>query len=282
MKKLLLGLLCIGSLTISAQKNFQGKAIYQSKTKMNMNFGNRQLSEEQKKRIEQRMKSFSERTYVLNFNANESLYKEEERLGNPNGDRGGRFQSMMSSFSNGVQYKNVKEKELLESKEFFGKNFLIEEKLDDLKWEMTGETKQIGQYTCLKATVVKKVEDLDFRRFRPRRNRNNEEGKEETPEVKKEVLVTAWYTPQIPVSNGPGEYGGLPGLILELNAGKTTVLCSEIVLNPSEKQEIKKPTKGKKVTREEYDKIAQKKMEEMREMFQRRRGGNRSRGRGRF
>ncbi|OSY86880.1 ribonuclease Z [Tenacibaculum holothuriorum] len=281
MKKILLWLLCISSLTISAQKDFQGKAIYQSKTKMNMDFGNRQMSEEQKKRIEQRMKSFSERIYILSFNTTESLYKEEERLGAPTGQREGRFQSMMSSFSNGVQYKNVKEKELLESKEFFGKKFLIEEKLETPKWEMTGETKQIGQYTCLKATIVKSIDDVAFRRFRPRRKGNNEEKKEQSSETKKEVTVTAWYTPQIPVSNGPGEYGGLPGLILEVNAGRTTILCSEIVLNPSEKQEIKKPTKGKKVTREEYDKIAKKKMEEMREMFQRRRGGN-GRGRGRF
>lgn len=281
MKELLVGIFCISSLTISAQKDFQGKAVYQSKTKMNMNFGNRQMSEEQKKRIEQRMKSFSERTYVLSFSTTESLYKEAERLGAPTEGRGGRFQSMMSSFSNGIQYKNVKEKELLESKEFFGKNFLIEEQLEDSRWEMTGETKQIGQYTCLKATVLKSIDDVDFRRFRPRRNSNKEAEKENSSEVKREVLVTAWYTPQIPVSNGPGEYGGLPGLILEVNAGRTTILCSEIVLNPSEKQVIKKPTKGKKVTREEYDKIAKKKMEEMREMFQRRRGGN-GRGRGRF
>lgn len=279
MRKILFGLLCISSITVFAQKTFHGKAIYHSKTKMNMDFGNRQISEEQKKRIEQRMKSFSERTYVLHFNTTASLYKEEERLGTPTGEREGRFQSMMSSFSNGVQYKNVKEKELLESKEFFGKNFLIEEKLEEVKWEMTGDTKQIGQYTCLKATMIKKVDDIDFRRFRPRRNRNNEENKEGNKEEEKEIVVTAWYTPQIPVSNGPGEYGGLPGLILEVNEGRTTILCSEIVLNPSEKQEINKPTKGKKVTRETYNKIAKEKIEEMREMFQRRRGGNR---RGRF
>jgi GLPGLI family protein len=30
------------------------------------------------------------------------------------------------------------------------------------------------------------------------------------------VVTTAWYTPQIPVSNGPRNYHGLPGLIMEV------------------------------------------------------------------
>ena len=42
-------------------------------------------------------------------------------------------------------------------------------------------------------------------------------------EVPREITVTAWYTPQIPINQGPGEYWGLPGLILEINADKTTI-----------------------------------------------------------
>jgi GLPGLI family protein len=37
------------------------------------------------------------------------------------------------------------------------------------------------------------------------------------------VTITAWYTPEIPVSQGPEGYWGLPGLILEVNDGKTTI-----------------------------------------------------------
>jgi len=43
-------------------------------------------------------------------------------------------------------------------------------------------------------------------------------------------------------------------------------------MNPSEKDEIKAPTKGKEVTKQEYNKIIKKKMEEMSEMFRGRRG----------
>ena len=55
------------------------------------------------------------------------------------------------------------------------------------------------------------------------------------------------------------------------------MLCSKIVLNPSEKDEIKKPSKGKEVTRDEYNTIMKQKMEEMREMY----GGRGGRGGGR-
>ena len=51
-------------------------------------------------------------------------------------------------------------------------------------------------------------------------------------------------------------------------------------MNPSEKEAIKIPSKGKKVSQEEYNTIVKKKMEEMREMYggRGRRGGMRIRG----
>jgi GLPGLI family protein len=92
-------------------------------------------------------------------------------------------------------------------------------------------------------------------------------------EIPKEIEVVAWYSPEIPVSQGPEGYYGLPGLILEVSAGKTTILCSKVVMNVKDKKEIKAPTKGKVVTQKEYDEIVTKKMEEMREMYQSQ-GGN--------
>ena len=84
--------------------------------------------------------------------------------------------------------------------------------------------------------------------------------------------IEAWYTPQIPVSHGPGEYTGLPGLILEVSADNTTILCSKIVMNPEDKTKIEAPSKGKEVTKKEYQNIVQKKMAEMRDMYSGRRG----------
>ena len=258
-----------------AQANFQGKAVYMSKTTMDMNFGSRQMSEDQKKRIAERMKSFLEKTYTLNFNKIESTYKEEEKLGAPDQGRRGRFGGMMSSFSGGLKYKNTKDAVVLEETEFFGKKFLIADEGKKPLWLLSGETKKIGNYICYKATLEKEVSAFSFSSFRRRgRNNNGDTTKKKEEEKPKMMTVVAWYTPQIPVSQGPGEFWGLPGLILEINSGRTTVLCTSITLNPKEKIEIKKPKKGKKVSRDEYTKIVKKKMEEMREQF-RGRGGRR-------
>ncbi|MDY0781600.1 GLPGLI family protein [Tenacibaculum sp. IB213877] len=269
------------SVVTFAQKNFQGKAVYQSKTSFDMSrFEGREMSEQRKKQIMERMKNMLEKTYVLTFNKTSSIYKEEEKLEAPGQGRGFRF----GGFTEGIQYKNTSDKKLLEEREMFGKKFLISEEPELPQWEMTAETKQIGNYLCYKATMMKKTDAFDWRNMR-RRDDNKPKDTTKTKEVvegveiPKEVLVTAWYTPQIPVSNGPGEYWGLPGLILEVNSDKTTILCTEVVLNPKEKIQIEAPTKGDKVTREEYNKIVKEKMEEMREMFRNRRGGER---RGRF
>lgn len=86
--------------------------------------------------------------------------------------------------------------------------------------------------------------------------------------------VVAWYSPQIPLSQGPLEYWGLPGLILEVNVGKTTMLCSKIVMNLEGEEKIKAPDKGKIVTKTEYQEIISGKMKEMRDNRGRRRSGN--------
>lgn len=283
-------LLCL-SLNLNAQ-DFQGQAIYQTKTTMDMSsWGGGKMSEQQKKMIAERMKGMLEKTYVLNFNRSESTYKEEEKLETP-GSGGGRWRGMMSSFTGGPQYKNIKEDLLLQEQEFFGKEFLVKDSLPKLEWKLESETKQIGQYTCFKATTIKKVDEMDFMSMRRKgrdkaKDSEKKEGEEtadtttaksddpfDQVEVPEFVIITAWYTPQIPVSTGPGEYHGLPGLILEVNADRTVMLCTKIIMNPKEKEAIERPEKGDVVTRGEYNKIMKDKIQEMREMY-----GGRGRGR---
>lgn len=278
-------LLCFTSL--SSAQDFQGQAIYQTKTTVDMSSWGGEMSEQQNKMIAERMKSMLEKTYVLNFNRSESTYKEEEKLEAPGAGGGGRFRGMMSSFTGGPQYKSIKENVILQEQEFFGKQFLVKDSLPKLEWKLEGETKQIGQYTCFKATTTKKVDEMDFMSMR-RRGRDNDEKKEaeekadstkstdpmDEIEVPKYIVVTAWYTPQIPVSTGPAEYHGLPGLILEVSADRTVMLCTKIVMNPQDKEPIDKPSKGDIVTRDEYNTIMKEKIEEMREMY-----GGRGRGR---
>lgn len=264
-------------------QNFQGKAIYESKTSVDLStFGRPDMSEEQKKRIKQRIKSNFEKTFILSFNKSEAMYLEEEKLEQPGNDRGG-FRRL-SFNSSGKYYKNIKEGRYSNQKEMFGKIFLIKDELPSLSWVMGSETKQIGQYTCYKATAKKANDAMDISDFRrPGRNRNQEVKKDTVDKSgslfkakgkPKEIEVTAWYTLDIPISQGPGEYWGLPGLILEVNAGKTSILCSKIIMNSKEKETIAAPKKGKEVTQEKYNEILKVKMKEMSE----RRGNGRGPG----
>ena len=265
-------------LTISGfvfSQEFQGKAYYMSKTNPDMDsWGGQQMSEAQKKQIMDRMRSMFEKTYILTFDIQASIFKEEEVLEAP-GQRG--FGMWGNSFSTGPQYKNVKSQQFIQDQEFFGRQFLITDSLQKLDWKLGSETKQIGQYLCMKATATKTVDEFDWRSMRRRdRKKENKETKTDSTkttsvsdeiEVPKTVEVTAWYTPQIPVNQGPGEYWGLPGLILEVNADRTTILCNKITLNPQQKIEIQAPEKGKVISRSDYNATVKKKMEEMREMY---------------
>ncbi len=267
-------------------QNFQGKAYYFSKTGMDMNFGGREMSPERKKQIAERMKPMLEKTYILTFDRHSSTYKEDVQLGAPGSGGSGRWAGMMSSFSSSNYYKEIKEGNYYDQREFFGKNFLIKDSIPKLKWKMVNETKKIGNYTCFKATAMKKVDELDWRNMRRRRgNRNGENGEAKNDSITKqtqeiqvpqEIEVVAWYSPEIPISQGPGEYWGLPGLILEVQAGRTTLLCNKIVMNAKEKETLDKPSKGKVVSQKEFNDIAKQKMQEMRDQWGgRRRGGRR-------
>ncbi|MEP5254471.1 MAG: GLPGLI family protein [Winogradskyella arenosi] len=266
----------MASTSLFAQ-DFQGKAYYMSKTTVDLDqFGGQDMSAERKKQIQERMKSFLEKEYTLTFTKSESIYKEEEKLEAP-GAGGGR-RGFGGSFTGGPKYKNVQTKEVIQNQEFFGKQFLIKDDLKNLEWVMGTETKKIGQYTCFKATATIVPTGVDFRSFRgPRGGDDKDKKKDSTATAPKTIDVVAWYSPQIPVNQGPDDYWGLPGLILEVNADRTTILCTKIVLNPAEKETIDKPKKGEEVTQAEYTEITTKKMEEMREMY----GGRNGRGGGR-
>ncbi|WP_333599810.1 GLPGLI family protein [Flavobacterium sp.] len=278
-------LLLLAFFTSTAQKDFQGMAVYESKTstsdfKTRME-GNKEITPEMQKMIEERMKKMFEKTFILNFDKSASIYKEEEKLDAPGSGQQGGFKMMTSIMGGGgTYYKNVKEKSYTVDKEFMGKEFLVKDSLPKLNWKMESETKVIGGYTCFKATAVRPVSQSDFRNFRPKKEDDKKvdtatktEDKDKKTnfmddfDMPKEITITAWYAPEIPVNQGPESYWGLPGLILEVNDGKTVILCSKIVLNAKDKAEIKAPTNGKVISQKEYDETVIKKMEEMRQMY---------------
>lgn len=239
MKHLFPALLTLLPFFIHAQTT--GKVIYTEIVKFEMDMPDSE-DEEIKKLMEQMPKE-QKFPRMLLFSESEWLYtdvpgsEDEGTVELSHESEGMDFQMKIERPLN-ILYGNIDEDLYLNQREFFGRRFLISDKLKKQAWKLTGEQKRIGEYVCQKATT-----EIDSQ------------------------LVVAWFTPQIPVSTGPDGYGGLPGLILELdiNNGERKAVASSIELMPLEAGAIERPSKGKKVSRAEFEKIETEKRREMEE-----------------
>lgn len=281
MKKWITKLSCVVMLCAGMQVQAQevsGVATYKTKTTVDLNaLGGEKISEQMRQLIMERMKPMLEKTYTLTFIKGESLYEEEESL-SPEGGFGAMIGGM---FSPGDTYMNTVENVFVQENELMGKKFLIKDTLGSFEWKLEKESKMIGQYAVFKATAVKTDDDMwkkAGKRAKEWREKNGQEIDSASIKKQEKMLedmqnITVWYTPQIPVKHGPDLYHGLPGLILEINVGSTTILCSKVVLNPKEEIKLSMPDKGEEVTRKEFAKITEEKMEEMADRY----GGGKSR-----
>lgn len=248
-------------------QDFHGTAVYESKTNFkDLKVESKDGNDEMMKSIMESMKKQFEKKYFLNFNKYESVYEEEQKLNSPAPASSGFSMSVATTGDGGKTYKNVKEKQQIVEEDFFGKEFLITDSLKTWNWELKEETKKIGNYTCYKAIHITPVTAEDLKEFEEFKKKQDT-GKTTMfmMDEPKERITIVWYAPEIPVSQGPGEFWGLPGLILEASFDETTILCSKITLNPKTKSEIKRPKKGKKVTKKEYDSLIEKQMEQMKD-----------------
>lgn len=252
--------------TINAQ-DFTGKAVYKTSRKSNFNLGDDHegVSDKMQEELQKRLQKMNQKTFILEFDKNSSIYKEEAQLKSPKPQAGNQITviSFGGPGEGSIYYKNIKENRFANQTEIQGKRFLVKDKLEDIKWELSTETKNIGNYTCYKATFSKEVETI---------HNYIKNGKSVEDKKKETIVTTAWYTTQVPISNGPDNYQGLPGLILEINDGQKMIVCTEIILNPKDKITIKEPKKGKVVSQKKYAKIQKKKTAEMMEKFSGRNG----------
>ncbi len=67
----------------------------------------------------------------------------------------------------------------------FGRKFYSQGSVGDIEWEITSEKKQLFGFNCTKAIAKDKG-----------------------------LLLTVWYTSEVPISSGPVNYFGLPGLVV--------------------------------------------------------------------
>ena len=149
------------------------------------------------------------------------------------------FKISLGSDGNSKYYNS--DNEILRQVNTFGEDFLISK--DKYIWTLKKETKKIGEYNCYKAIMVEKMK---------------------TRKGIKNVLIEAWYIPEVNIPFGPIGYSGLPGLIIELKRNDIKYYITNINLNPKDKISIEKPSKGKKVTQEEFYDIAINAMKDFR------------------
>ncbi|MDV6167520.1 GLPGLI family protein [Flavobacterium sp. DG1-102-2] len=106
-----------------------------------------------------------------------------------------KYEAKRTRIDDYAEYLKVdhKKKEIL-FYEYLGQNaVLVKDEYNNLKWDITGETKTIAGYACIKATT-------SFR------------GRE----------WIAWFAPEIPLPYGPWKLHGLPGLIIEVTDATNT------------------------------------------------------------
>jgi GLPGLI family protein len=92
-------------------------------------------------------------------------------------------------------HKNRNVNKLTSRELAFNKRVIVVDTLEELAWDIKNQTKLIGAYLCQKAEV-----DYYGRHY------------------------VAWFTPEIPVSDGPWKLHGLPGLILEAEDSKRELI----------------------------------------------------------
>lgn len=261
MKTLIITLTTLFLSSMALGQDFQGKAIYKTYrggAKIEVK-GDDAMS----KQLTEALKRQSQRTYILYFNTTESMYKQEAELKTSMDDIAGVTVDVLGGSQQQELYKNVAKGTFRSKRDFMGKTFSIVDTLPKPKWELLPDKKTIGNYTCYKATM-QTVRTI---------NKPNPETYKFEPVVDT-LVTTVWYTPEIAVSNGPQKFFGLPGLILEVQQGKSRIACTEIVLNTDEKVVIEAPRGGQKVSQKEFDNIKEKKMEEMTKRFKNNREGD--------
>lgn len=251
--------------TYSFSQNFQGIAYYTSIRNMSdTQISSSTLDPGMQEKILESLKKGIEKNYILTFNEQESIYQTEKKLDSPQ-PNGGEFQVRSNFSGNGSKYyKNLKTNNFINEGDIFGKEFLVCDSLEKMNWIIKDEQKEIGSYKCNKAQIIVPVTEKDWKKYEESKKRI-ESGQTNfiTLIEPKEKIIEAWYTLDIPISNGPDKFWGLPGLILELHNGNTTILCSKIILNPKEKTEIIKPKIGKKVTQKEFEELKEEKIKSM-------------------
>jgi GLPGLI family protein len=260
MKKiqLLLALLVGLSINTMAQMK-EGKISYERKVNMH-----RSLPDPQMKSM---IPEFRTDKFELLFNESASLYRSvvDDEAPDPFANAGGGGGGMRMNFRmpTTTTYTDIAKQTQYEERAFFEKEFLIVDSLKQYKWKLSEETKTIAKQLCKKATTM--ITAPQQMRVRiSRGGENNTDSASNAPKPPKETELVVWYAENIPVSIGPDNYSGLPGVIMEMDVDNGAQVTTAVEVSAKyPKKELIQPTKGDKMTRAQFQEQMQKLMQEM-------------------
>jgi GLPGLI family protein len=252
-RMIILGLGILPFLSAGAQQK-SGKVIYQRTSQMQI-----RMAGDESDRVHTRTDKFE-----MNFADDRMIFQSvEDDLPDDNAGPGGGIQiRTVGGGLDDATYCDFSAAKKIEQREFFDKKFLITDSIRRGNWKLTEETKTILGFTCRKATS---------QRVGKRMMMTMDNGNMQRKEIEDTTSIVAWFTMDIPVPAGPEVAGQLPGLILSLetNNGRSVYTAIE-VSQKADIAAIKPPSKGKKVTPEEFNTERNKLLEQM----QKNQGGN--------
>jgi len=216
----------------------------------------RRVSDEELALIEEKAKDHTEDlssytyTSVLRIDKNKAIHYPQIEITNDTIDssvtygKGGQvFISRETSQKDyAIVYMNIDTNKKVSTEFTYGKDYLVSEKLADIAWKITNETKTISGYTCKKALLFKN---------RKKQFISNSYG---GYMAKNKERVEVWYTEEIASPFGPTGYWGLPGLIVAVAEDDVRIVLDKIKYT-LDGYEVKPPKKGEKATREEIENI---------------------------
>lgn len=236
MKKVFFTLFTVAAtLTATAQTN-AGKVTYEEKITFKIDL------EGEAAQFASMMPKEQKGTKVLHFTNEASIFmapqKVEEEEINQTTENGGQIKIKMGR-PDEKSFCDLKKNKKIEQKDFMSRKFIVESDISMGSWKMTGNSKQILGYPCQEAVKGDSVKTF------------------------------CWFTPAIPVAVGPSGFEGLPGLVLAVDAnnGQYTLTATAVEADKQDVALLVKPTEGKKMTKEAYDKMVKEKTEEMQKEY---------------
>lgn len=265
MKKIQLVLaLFVGLTTVASAQIKEGKISYERKINMHRNIPDPQMKS--------MIPEFRTDKFELLFNESASLFRSvvDDEAPDPFANAGGGGGGMRMNFRmpTTTTYTDIAKQTQYEERAFFEKEFLIVDSLKQYKWKLSEETKTIAKQLCKKATTMITAPQMSMR-MSVRMNRggesnNNTDTAASKPMKPKETELVVWYAENIPVSVGPDNYSGLPGVIMEMDLDNgATVTTAVEVSTKYPKKELVQPTKGEKMTRAQFQENMQKLIQDM-------------------